>query len=212
MNTTKVLIADFQYLTRIGLEHLVLEKPQFLLSGIVSNINDLPAEVLRVQPDVLIMDYHGDDPVLRSLLIMLLQDHAVNVLIISNEDDPDQVQFLLDQGVKGMVTKQCSEHEIITAIESVSKNSRFYCNRVLDMLLVNKPQQQKSNCEPTELSPREYEVLKLITKGKKTVEIADTLNVSVHTINSHRKNILKKLNLKSPTELVVYALETGLVS
>ena len=52
---------------------------------------------------------------------------------------------------------------------------------------------------------------RLITKGHKTVQIADELNVSVHTINSHRKNILKKLNLKSPTELIVYAMETGLV-
>ena len=72
-------------------------------------------------------------------------------------------------------------------------------------------EEQEENCEPTDLSPREFQVLKLITKGKKTVEIADNLNVSVHTINSHRKNMLKKLNLNSPTELVVYAIESGIV-
>jgi DNA-binding NarL/FixJ family response regulator len=68
-----------------------------------------------------------------------------------------------------------------------------------------------ANCEPTDLSPREYEVLQLITKGQKTVDIADTLHVSVHTINSHRKSILKKLNMKSPAELIVYAMESGIV-
>ena len=79
------------------------------------------------------------------------------------------------------------------------------------MLIENEQEAKEVDCEPTDLSPREFEVLQLITKGHKTVQIADELNVSVHTINSHRKNILKKLNLKSPTELIVYAMETGLV-
>ncbi len=70
---------------------------------------------------------------------------------------------------------------------------------------------EKDDCEPTNLSPREFEVLELITKSMTTAQIADELHLSVHTINSHRKNILKKLNLNSPAELIVYALETGLV-
>ena len=67
------------------------------------------------------------------------------------------------------------------------------------------------NCEPTDLSKREFEVLELIAKGFRTADIAEKLFVSIHTINSHRKNILKKLKLKSPAQLIVYAIESKLV-
>jgi len=211
MKKIKVLISDFQFLTREGLIHMVNEKDQFELSGVVEGADEVMKSVLQEHPDVLLMDYEGDDPVLKSLLNQVVQSKATNVLVITNEDKREHIKPLLDMGIKGIVTKQCSQSEILNAIESVSKNTRFYCNRILDVLLENEEETKEVDCEPTDLSPREYEVLQLITKGHKTVQIADELNVSVHTINSHRKNILKKLNLKSPTELIVYALETGLV-
>ncbi|WP_258099610.1 response regulator transcription factor [Marinoscillum pacificum] len=211
MRKIKVLISDFQFLTREGLIHMVNEKDQFELSGVVEGADEVMKSVLQEHPDVLLMDYEGNDPVLKSLLNQVVQSKATNVLVITNEDKREHIKPLLDMGIKGIVTKQCSQSEILNAIESVSKNTRFYCNRILDVLLENEEEFKEVDCEPTDLSPREYEVLQLITKGHKTVQIADELNVSVHTINSHRKNILKKLNLKSPTELIVYALETGLV-
>lgn len=211
MRKIKVLISDFQFLTREGLIHMVNEKDQFELSGVVEGADEVMKSVLQEHPDVLLMDYEGNDPVLKSLLNQVVQSKATNVLVITNEDKREHIKPLLDMGIKGIVTKQCSQSEILNAIESVSKNTRFYCNRILDVLLENEEESKEVDCEPTDLSPREYEVLQLITKGHKTVQIADELNVSVHTINSHRKNILKKLNLKSPTELIVYALETGLV-
>ena len=211
MKKIKVLISDFQFLTREGLIHMVNEKDQFELSGVVEGADEVMKSVLQEHPDVLLMDYEGNDPVLKSLLNQVVQSKATNVLVITNEDKREHIKPLLDMGIKGIVTKQCSQSEILNAIESVSKNTRFYCNRILDVLLENEEESKEVDCEPTDLSPREYEVLQLITKGHKTVQIADELNVSVHTINSHRKNILKKLNLKSPTELIVYALETGLV-
>ena len=211
MKKIKVLISDFQFLTREGLIHMVNEKDQFELSGVVEGADEVMKSVLQEHPDVLLMDYEGDDPVLKSLLNQVVQSKATNVLVITNEDKREHIKPLLDMGIKGIVTKQCSQSEILNAIESVSKNTRFYCNRILDVLLENEEETKEVDCEPTDLSPREYEVLQLITKGHKTVQIADELNVSVHTINSHRKNILKKLNLKSPTELIVYAMETGLV-
>lgn len=210
MRKIKVLISDFQFLTREGLIHMVTEKDEYELSGVVEGADQVMKSVLKEHPDVLLMDYQSDDPVLKTLLNEVVQSKATNVLIITNDDKKEHIKPLLDMGIKGIVTKKCSENEILNAIESVSKNSRFYCNRILD-LLIESEEAKEETYEPSELSPREYEVLQLITKGHKTVEIADELNVSVHTINSHRKNILKKLNLKSPTELIVYAMETGLV-
>lgn len=210
MISTTVLISDFQYLTREGLVRMIEGDPSLSLLGTVEQKSQLYEKAEELHPNVLIMDYqskHSDD---LNLMKKILGSGLSKLLIITNEDQKEHIQALLDLGIKGIVTKSCSKEEILNAIKSVSKDSRFYCNSVLDSLM-DQENEKEINCDPTVLSQREFEVLKLITKGYKTSEIADELFVSVHTINSHRKNILKKLNLKSPAELIVYAIETGLV-
>ncbi|MFY0688050.1 MAG: response regulator transcription factor [Cyclobacteriaceae bacterium] len=210
MTPTKVLLSDFQFLTREGLIKLIDSTPQLELHSVHEGPEGLLHEVVANRPDVLLIDYQGRDPILISTLKQIVESNATNVLIITNDSEKESIQQLLNLGVRGIITKSCSKQEIINAIESVARHNRFYCNRILEIVMTSPVEQ--NNCEPTDLSPREYEVLQLITKGHKTVEIADKLHVSVHTINSHRKNILKKLNLKSPAELIVYAMESGLVS
>lgn len=210
METIKVLISDFQFLTREGLIRLIGEDPGMSLLGTIDDSKQVLDEVETHDPEVLIMDYESTDPNSLKLLKEVVAQNSSKLLIITNENKKDKLQKLLDLGIKGIVTKSCSKEEIISAIGAVSSDSRFYCNRVLDALM-DQEEEKDINCDPTVLSQREYEVLKLITRGYKTAEIAEALFVSVHTINSHRKNILKKLNLKSPTELIVYAMETGLV-
>ena len=211
MEPISVLISDFQYLTREGLIRMIEADPGLSLLGTVDDARQLIKEATERHPNVLIMDYQSKDPSHLELMKEVIDKETSKLLIITNESKKEHIQSLLDLGIKGIVTKSCSKDEILNAIKSVSKDSRFYCNRVLDTLMDQEEEEKEINCDPTVLSQREYEVLKLITKGYKTTEIADELYVSVHTINSHRKNILKKLNLKSPTELIVYAMETGLV-
>lgn len=207
----KVLLSDFQYLTREGIIRMLDSNLDFDLVGVNEGPDGLLNSIIEKRPDVLILDYQSQDPILLSLLKKITGDHLTQVLIITNDQDKLHIQNLLDMGIKGIVTKSCSKPEIINAIHSVHSNKRFFCNRILDLIINPGTTTEPENCEPTELSPREFEVLKLITKGYKTTEIADELHVSVHTINSHRKNILKKLNIKSPAELIVYAMEAGLV-
>lgn len=211
MKKVKVLISDFQYLTREGLIHLIEKNDDFDLVDVVEGPENLLKSVLEHYPDVMVMDSQSQDPVLLSLLKQIVTSNATNILIITNDDKKQHIKSLLDLGIKGIVTKSCSKLEIVNAIHAISKNNRFYCNRILDLLMGQENEVEEVDCEPTDLSPREFEVLQLITKGYKTVDIAEELHVSVHTINSHRKNILKKLNLKSPAELIVYAMETGMV-
>ena len=211
MKALKILLSDFQFLTREGLINMLEKNEDFELAGVHEGPEGLLESVIARHPDVLLLDYQSQDPVLISILKQILDDKITNVLIITNDDNPDQIQKLLGMGIKGIVTKSCSKREIVNAIHAVAGDTRFFCNRILDIVVTQQDREVEENCEPTDLSPREYEVLKLITKGRKTTEIADMLNVSVHTINSHRKNILKKLKLKSPAELIVYAMESGLV-
>lgn len=207
--STSVLLADFQFLTREGITSLIDSLDGFQVDTQVKERASLKPQIEKRKPDLVVLDVSSNDHELIDELEKIRASTDSTFLVISNNQDKNSVQRLIGMGIKGIVTKNCSEEEITNALNAVIKGNRFFCNNVLD-LVVN-GSNDDDDCEPTNLSPREYEVLQLITKGLKTNQIADQLHVSVHTINSHRKSILKKLNLKSPAELIVYALESGLV-
>ena len=202
-----VLIADSQFLTRKGISTLVDSLDEFQLIEESATNEGLAEKVSRLKPDLVVMGLTEKSETLLKELSTV--SSATNFLVISSLLRRDVLKGLLSMGIKGIVTKNCSEEEITNGMKSVAKGNRFFCNTILDLVVAGP--EEEENCEPTNLSPREYEVLSLITKGFKTNQIAETLFLSVHTVNSHRKNILRKLNLKSPAELIVYALETGLV-
>lgn len=205
---TSVLLADFQYLTRQGIASLVKAMPGFELIRMIESSEKLVEQSTKINPDLIVIDISDKDKELIPKLKILKENLKSNFLVISNSQTRDSIQQLLSMGIKGILTKNCSEEEIVSGLRAVAQGNRFFCNNILD-LVVESPDNE-GNCEPTTLTPREFEVLELITKGMTTAQIAENLHVSVHTINSHRKNILKKLNLKSPAELIVYALESGL--
>lgn len=210
MKSIKVLISDFQFLTREGLIKLMEGTQHFDLIGVLENREQWMEQVTQAQPDVLILDYPERQSDMNATLTEFIKLQASNILVVTNEVEKGHIQNLLSLGVKGIVTKRCSQTEIIHAIESVAKSNRFFCNSILEIVMAPHEEAGK-NCEPTDLSKREFEVLELIAKGFRTADIAEKLFVSIHTINSHRKNILKKLKLKSPAQLIVYAIESKLV-
>tara|TARA_A100001015_G_scaffold205254_1_gene229494 strand:- start:5498 stop:6136 length:639 start_codon:yes stop_codon:yes gene_type:complete len=210
MKAIKVLISDFQFLTREGLIKLTESTQHFDLVGVLEDQEQCMEQVTQLRPDVLILGYSHHQLDMNAALTELIRMQSTNILIVTNEVEKKHIQNLLSFGIKGIVTKRCSQTEIIHAIESVAKSNRFFCNSILELIMA--PHEEVlANHELTGLSKRELEVLELIAKGCRTADIAEKLFVSIHTINSHRKNILKKLNLKSPAQLIVYALESKLV-
>lgn len=135
------------------------------------------------------------------------------VLIISDIQSPPSVLKILEKGVQGYLTRQCDEAEITHAIFAIAKGEKFYCNKIIDIIL-NKQftEEEEENCEPTILTERENEITALIASGMTNKEIGEQLHVSHHTVHTHRKNILKKLGVKSVSELTVYAMNVGLIN
>lgn len=204
-----VLIADHQFLTREGL-YSSLKQESDLTVLTVDNWLEIQRSDLNDIPDVLILDY-GESELNSENRTQLktLVDSYHNLLIISANENKDTIREVINLGVKGFLTKNCQRDEIITAIKMISQGSRFFCDTVLEIIMEQpKVPKKQSNT----LSAREFEILKLIATGSSTAEIAEKLHISVHTVNSHRKNILKKLELKSPTQLVAYAHETGIIA
>lgn len=206
-----VVLVDFQYLTRRAIAALIDEIPGFTLTGEMEAFEEFIQEREKLNPRLLILEFQDKNPHYFQHIESILTVPDINILVIVNALEYTSIQALLKGGIIGIVSKKCSEGEIINAIKSVAKGRRFYCNSILDIVM-EKDHPPKETHRTNLLTPRELEVLTLIVEGNTTQKIAKELHISVHTVNSHRKNILKKLNISTPTYLVAFAVSTGLVN
>ncbi len=210
MSRNSILLADNQFLTRQGLKNCITNNAQLHLVAEISNTYLTLIERLKyINPNILLIDYLFDKFDRHKWQQLIHQYPVHKILVITDDENRNRINYIIRSGINGFLTKKCSEREIIQAIEAINNGERFFCNTILELLLENnKPHDE---LQEEKLTSRELEVLTLVAKGLPTNKIAETLHLSVHTINSHRKNMLRKLKLKSPTELVVYALESGVV-
>lgn len=208
--TFNVVVAGADFLIRKGICALVNSMQNFRYTDYEGDFIFQRHLTAGKTPDLLIYECEEVSTQIDDFMRRISKDQGAKVLLILGTFGQSEVQKLISYGIKGIITKKCSKEEICNAIEATSKGELFFCNKVLH-LLVNEPQVKMNNGSVEALSPREMEVLTLITKGNTTANIAELLSLSVHTINSHRKNILRKLNLKSPIELIVYAMDNNLV-
>lgn len=212
MAKVDIVIADNQNLTVAGLQFILQNRPDFQIISIIQEPASLQNEIARINPDVLIVDYNLPDYVSPDHLESVLRAHRVNTLVITADDNKPSIMRIVQMGVQGFLTKSCSKEEILLAIQATARGEKFFCHTVLNMILEKSdPGSDGSDCEPTGLTQRETEILKNLAAGFSTKKIADLLNLSPHTVHAHRKNIIKKLNIKSPTEFVVYAIDFGLL-
>ncbi|MBK8501897.1 MAG: response regulator transcription factor [Saprospiraceae bacterium] len=208
----RVVVADAQVLCRVGLCQVLKAEEQIEIVGEANNTESLLSLVSEVKPQVVIIDYNQPG-YFDARIAGQIKDISpiTDILVISSDDRKERIYQVLEDGVNSFLTKQCDEGEIIDAIRATAKGDKFYCHKILDLIIERSFPSKSENCAATPLSPREKEILTLVAKGKIAKEIAAELHISPHTIYTHRKNILRKLKLTSPTEMIVYALEQGLI-
>jgi len=207
-----VVIADAQVLCRVGLCHVLKKEPDVRIIGQAENELELLELISQKQTDVVVVDYNQPQYFNHEIAEKIKEAAPeTKILVISSDDRKERIYHLLENGVNSFLTKQCDEEEILDAIRATAKGEKFYCHKILDLIIERSFPSKSENCAPTPLTAREKEILALVAKGKVAKEIAAELHISPHTIYTHRKNILKKLNLTSPTEMIVYALEQGLI-
>lgn len=209
--STTIAIADPQLLSRAGIRHLLGKNEGLELLFEATNEAELFAHLVQQSPDILVIDYDHSPHFTASTVHRLIKEYpAVQLLIITDDDHRPQIFRLLEQGVQTFITKACNEQEVEDALLAAVRKEKFFCSKVLDYLLERSASQ--SSPDLTALSPREIEITQLIAKGLVAKEIAAELHLSTHTVYTHRKNILKKLNLRTSSELLVFALQNSLIS
>jgi len=205
-----ILVADGQDFARNGFVH-ILSKHACDVKEARTN-EELRVKLNRPLPDLLVIDYLSLKDVTADDVISLRQQYdTLPLMVVTSHHDKKVILRILESGVHGFLFKDCSEQELIRCVEAMLRGERFFCNEVFDILMearLSRPEGQW----PSQLTSREVDVIRLIVKGYSTSIIAGELNLSPHTISTHRKNIIRKLKIKSPVELVAQAYDLGLVS
>ena len=212
MKKHSVVIADPEYLSRQGLKYMISSKPFYSILAEAKRHEELEHILQNNTPDLVIIDYNQHGYFDKETISMITDLRpTTQVVVVSDDDDQRSIYEVLERGISNYVTKKCDEHEIQMAIDSALKNQKFYCSKILDLIVNRSFGANNSQLSIEVLTEREKDVLTEFASGKVAKEISNELNVSIHTVYTHRKNIMKKLKLNSPVELVMFAVNNGLV-
>lgn len=212
VNTIKVLLADNQPLTAAGLAAILNERPDIRIVDRVLSRDQLPGLLEQHKPQLLIVDYNVPDHITREDLLQVQKySPETNILVISSDSDKTSILQVLQSGVIGYLTKECSRDEIVMAVSAVARGEKFFCHKILNIIMEKHFSTEPAEVVPGILTVRETEILTLLASGYSTQRVADELHLSPHTVHTHRKSIIKKLKIKSPTEFVIHAMDFGLI-
>jgi len=207
----KIIIADASFIIRKGLKTLIEENKKFENVGEASDARTLRLALMENPADVLIVDHCCDDCFSIDVIERIRYENpGLNILVISHERSAEEIRKVLNIGIKNYLMKDCDEQEITDAILACAKGQKYFCGQIIDILL-EKELTRKEQCATGVISARETEVIKKLVEGKRPKEIAELLNLSYHTIVTHKRNIYFKLGINNSIELAQYAVKTGLM-
>ena len=213
-----VLIADKNYLSRLGLYTLLSTSSNFEVDYTEDeNFENLIASIKKNKPKILVLDFQSLSFTAKQISILTKTFKRLQVLAITDYMSKSEMQSALDNGVRSYLLKECDKDEIIEALHATYNGERFLCGKVAYFLSneqafdVIKPQLDKVSCQGLGITDRELDVIRLISEGLSNKLIADKLELSTHTVNTHRKNIMAKLDIPNTAGIVMFAVKNNLL-
>jgi len=214
MGKIRVLIADDHPVVRAGLRMLIATQPDMEVTAEAGDGSETVGRAAVTKPNVVVLDLsmpksRSSDTIERLLGL----EPAPRVLVLTMHDDPAYLRSALQAGASGYIVKEAADVELVTAIRAVHQGRTFVdlgrppdpARRLAPRRLSNAAEQRKR------LSRREAEVLRLLAQGHTNQEVAEQLAVSIKTVETYRKRLHEKLELKTRAQLFRFAFESGLL-
>ena len=216
-NAFKILLADDHVMFRRGVRSLIQKMENVEVVGEAGDGLELLRLLKDVHPHLVIMDISM--PNLRGLEAtreIKILNPEIKVLILSMHKDREYLYHALTAGAEGYLLKEDADEELISAIETLRRGGTFISpllsNQIADIFVDKFQTKGEPRMAPEEpLTIREREIVKLIAEGKSSKEIGELLFISSRTVQHHRANIMRKLNLKKTADLIKYAIQKGYV-
>ncbi len=210
--TIKVILADDHSVVRTGIRMLISNDDSIEIIGEASSGNEALDMVKKMEPDIVITDISMPGMTGIELAEAIKKDYSdTKVLVLSTYSDEEYILSAFEAGALGYLPKDTDEDQFLAAIKTVADGDVYYTKEVSDILTKSLIKQKRTIDDPLELTEREKEILKLIVDGLSNKEIADQLFISVRTVDTHRRNIMDKIEAKNTAELVRKAIEDKLV-
>jgi two-component system, NarL family, response regulator NreC len=212
--TIRILLADDHTLLRAGLRALLQTEACLEVIGEASDGNEVLQLVEKLHPDVVVMDIsmpgRGGIETTRMLQKVCPEIH---ILILTVHEDGSLLQEVIRAGASGYILKRALESELINAIHAVARGDLYiHPSMTRSLILEQEPKPVVKLDSINSLTAREIEVVRLLANGYTNRQIADLLNISVRTVESHRANLMNKLGMTHRADLVRYAAQNNLLS
>jgi len=219
MAAFRILLADDHEVVRAGLRALLEEQSGWEVVAEAADGRDAVEKASKLKPDVVVIDIAM--PSLNGLEAVRQIVKAVpniKVLVLTMYDSDPLIQQVLQAGARGYLLKSDAGRDLVSAIDALRRNKTFFTPKVSQMVLEGyldkSPKEKEAEDEPESLrlTSRQREIVQLLAEGKSSKEVAAVLGLSVKTAETHRANIMRKLDCHSVTELVRYAIRNHIIA
>ena len=210
----RIMIVEDHTLLREGLSTMIASDPALEVVGGADNGLDAVRQAVALKPDLILMDINM--PVMNgteALMDIKKREPTIKVMMLTAHKAEEYICDCLQSGADGYVLKHATREELMTAIHKVLNGKTYLSQEVSDQIVIG----YKGNANPytqsawQSLSAREREVLKLVAEGNTNKVISNLICISVKTVEKHRSNLMKKLNMHNSAALTAYAIEKGLL-
>lgn len=216
MSAIRILLADDHTVIRRGLRALLERQSGFVVVAEAADGREAVDTAAAVNPDVAVIDIGMPNlNGIESAGRITEKRPETAVVILSMHADESYVLRALKAGARGYLLKDSPEEDLINAIRAVHQGKAFFSPEISKMLAEDYMRQMRQRGVDDSyelLTPREREILQMLGEGKSNKDVAARLNLSLHTVETHRGNILEKLNLHGTAEMILYAVRKGIVA
>jgi DNA-binding NarL/FixJ family response regulator len=212
MRKLRILVADDHDVVRRGIKSLIESRPGWQVCDEARSGREAVAKAEEQKPDIVVLDISM--PELNGLeaarRIRKLSPDS-EILILSVHYSEQLIREILDADVRGFVVKSDSDHDLIIALETLANHKPFLTSKATEVMLTNFRRPARFPVPGEMLTSREREIVQLVSEGKSNKEVSASLGISVKTVDTHRANIMRKLDIHSASELVRYAVRNQIV-
>jgi len=218
MNKIKIITAGGNYLLKKGLESVIADCKDFKLVAEAGNDNELFELLLLTKAHVVVLDLSTIQFKPEIIAQVKTLNPSIQILALNAPQPKNIITKILEQGVTSYLMLHCDKEEVTEAIYKTSKGERFLCGQIVEALITGRKSEYPATCPlytycgGMNISEREIEIIRYIAEGYSNQEIADKIFLSVHTVTTHRKNIMSKLGISNTAGLVMYAIREQLIS